>query len=87
MNGTRPGIITAFLLLFLTWVSPLSAKDTPAIPAGSPMADIIYFQYALYYLPTPKKDPLNILKQQLAKQNITFTGRNRRRSERLRRGR
>jgi len=36
------------------------------IPAGSPMEPFIRFQFAIYYLPTPSRDPLVVLRELLA---------------------
>ena len=34
-----------------------------AVPAGSPMADSVHFQFAVYFLPVPSGDPLAVLRE------------------------
>jgi uncharacterized protein YegJ (DUF2314 family) len=58
------GTIATILLLLC------SCSKTPEpnlVPAGSPMADSIRFQYAVYMLPIPAKNPSVVLQQALAK--------------------
>lgn len=59
-----------WLPVFLTSLLPFGcvAAEPPgnAWPAGSPMVEPIYFQYAVYYLPQPAKDPREVLRHQVA---------------------
>src|SRR5690349_6466227 len=58
---------SVFLLGTACAMKPLAKEaDRAPIPAGPLMADSIRFQYAIYYLPTPSKDPLVELKPLLA---------------------
>jgi uncharacterized protein YegJ (DUF2314 family) len=46
--------------------SKLKTKDE-SVPAGSPFSENIYFQFAVYYLPKPAKDPYMVLRETLKK--------------------
>ncbi len=45
--------------------SGVASAGQPDFPTGSPMAESIRFQYAVYYLPVPDKDPLPIFRRWL----------------------
>lgn len=63
-------VIVMFIGLLPMFTS--AASKPKAIPAGSPMADSIQYQFAVYFLPQSVKDPLAILKQQLGSQQSRF---------------
>lgn len=52
--------------------SHASAEQQPVVPAGSPMSDTIYYQFAIYYLPVAKNDPLKVLKKHIASKDNRF---------------
>ncbi len=54
------------LLAALLWW-PHAASAAEAFPAGSPRADTVVFQYAVYFLPKPSKDPKAVLRASLRK--------------------
>ncbi len=58
--GSLPSLITA-------------APRQPLVPAGSPMSKSIHFQYALYFLKIPNKNPLKVLQKHLAKKGLKYT--------------
>lgn len=61
----------SFLGLAILWfaLAPLTscagAENSNAVPAGSPLADEIRFQYAVYYLPHPTSEPTAALDELL----------------------
>lgn len=59
-------ICAGVILLFGSGVASAGQEN---FPAGSPIAESIYFQFAVYYLPVPDKDPLPILRQWLAEEH------------------
>lgn len=63
-------VIVMFIGLLPMFVSATSKPK--AVPTGSPMADSIQYQFAVYFLPRSVKDPHAILKQQMNRQQSTF---------------
>lgn len=65
-------IILAFIII--GWLPSLvtAAPQQSSIPAGSPMSKSIHFQYALYFLPKPNKNPLKVLKRHLSAKGLKF---------------
>ena len=62
--STRRSVLLVVVLLLLCSCS----KTRPDVfPAGSPMADSIRFQYAIYFLPRAPKDPESVLRDLLAR--------------------
>jgi uncharacterized protein YegJ (DUF2314 family) len=49
------------LAVVLFWPNAASAAQQQKFPAGSPMKDTVVFQYAVYFLPKPAKDPKAVL--------------------------
>jgi hypothetical protein len=73
MKNNNKHIIVLVLALFsLLPVSVFAAPSQPLAPAGSPMSESIRFQYAVYFLPTPKKDPMKVLSKLLATKGAGF---------------
>jgi uncharacterized protein YegJ (DUF2314 family) len=58
-------IVSVTLLLFICCSK---RQDQEIVPAGSPMARSIHFQFAIYYLPLPSGDPSAALNQLLARE-------------------
>jgi uncharacterized protein YegJ (DUF2314 family) len=52
--------------LILALVACTKMPESEVIPAGPLMSDSIGFQFAVYYLPKPAKDPLTVLHEVLA---------------------
>ena len=61
VNDLTIGMTLAFVLLCSCTKKP----EADLFPAGSPMAGPIHFQFAVYMLPVPRKDPLAALHQAL----------------------
>lgn len=56
------------LLCVAAPVVEVAAKPSAELfPVGSPVAERVHFQLAVYYLPTPAKDPLELFRARLAK--------------------
>lgn len=62
-----PAIVLAAALM---GGSPAADAAPRKVPAGSPMAEVIRFQYAVYYLPKPAKDPSVALQRLLRKKQF-----------------
>src|SRR5574340_340677 len=62
---------TMHAVLFMLAVALLSPNAASAVqqvfPSGSPMKDTVVLQYAVYFLPTPSKDPKAVLQAVLRK--------------------
>lgn len=58
---------TAFYVLALMLLSNFAwaAQQQNKVPAGSPMSTDVHFQYAVYFLPKPSKDPIVVLQATL----------------------
>lgn len=61
-------IATTFLLVSLAGCGKKLERES--YPAGPLMADSIHFQFAVYYLPRPTKDPMTVLKHLLAREHL-----------------
>jgi uncharacterized protein YegJ (DUF2314 family) len=59
--------VITILIIGLCYLSCSHKQKEDIIPAGLLMAKSIHFQYAIYYLPVPLKDPSAALDQLLAK--------------------
>ena len=55
-------------MLMVLSLSACSKKSGKLFPAGPPMAESMQFQYAIYMLPVPARDPLTVLQQILSKE-------------------
>jgi uncharacterized protein YegJ (DUF2314 family) len=56
------------MLVAVLWLpNPACAAPPPKFPAGSPMKDTVVFQYVVYFLPAPSKDPKAVLQATLRK--------------------
>ncbi len=66
---SRFGIVffRALSVTFLLLCSCSKKPEQNVVPAGSPMADLIRFQYAVYMLPGPAKNPSIVLQDAMAK--------------------
>ncbi|RPJ61497.1 MAG: hypothetical protein EHM23_01645 [Acidobacteria bacterium] len=42
------------------------------LPSGSPLAESIQFEYAVYYLPAPSSDPAAVLRRVLKDQQLSI---------------
>lgn len=64
--GMRRPAFTAMVLAAVLLNAPGEASAaTRAVPAGTPMEQAIRFQYAVYYLPAPTRDPVAALQMLL----------------------
>lgn len=73
MNIIKTNLFFLVLATLSFFSSPLlAAKEQPLVPAGSLMSKSIHFQFAVYYLPTPKKDPVKVLKKLLRAKGTSF---------------
>jgi len=64
-------LVLALFLAKSTLVVAATQTQT-LVPAGSPKSEIIFFQYAIYYLPKANTDVLKKLKQTLATRKVSF---------------
>lgn len=73
IKATRNKFVLSILFILTSFpgLAAATAKQT-LFPAGSPMSEVIHFQYAIYYLPKPAQDPRLILKQQLKQKSVPF---------------
>lgn len=58
-------IAMGFMAVALLLPSLTRAAPAEKFPAGSPVSGAAVFEYAIYYLPTPSKDPVAALRQTL----------------------
>ncbi|MCK4866171.1 MAG: DUF2314 domain-containing protein [Gammaproteobacteria bacterium] len=73
MNIIKTNIFFLVLIISGCFSSPvLAEKQQQLIPAGSLMSKSIHFQFAVYYLPAAKKDPVKVLKQLLRLKGLNF---------------
>jgi uncharacterized protein YegJ (DUF2314 family) len=70
MRSRFTGFSLSTVSIILLLLCSCSKKpEQSLVPAGSPMADSIHFEYAVYMLPVHAKDPTRILREALAKQH------------------
>jgi hypothetical protein len=65
LTGRKMRALLGMLALVLMAPALAAAAQQQAFAAGSPMKDTVVFQYAVYFLPAPAKDPKAVLRARL----------------------